>query len=217
MPIIDLSKRITFDWDEYNKNARSYESNIFIKPQSEDLIQEGTSVNITIGDVWYNNSKHIDVIIPDKGVKVKSKKYVVFQTQQHFGLPYNVYGIAVGKGINVFSGGVISTCKIVPGYKGKLRIGYYNASNSTIILHKGDVLGCCIFFDTEMTMVNEYLGDDLDNIPALEVLTKWEKIWEWFGDNWTKILAHIITWCLSIVAIIIAYMTYYLTYLASLR
>ncbi len=204
MPIIDLSKRITFNWDEYNKNARSYESNIFIEPQSEDLIQEGTSVNITIGDVWYNNSKHSDVIIPDKGVKVKSQKYVVFQTQQYLGLPYNVFGIAENKGINVFSGGVISTCKIVPGYKGKLRIGYYNASNSTIILHKGDVLGCCIFFDTEMTLENEYKGDDLDNIPALEVLTKWEKICEWFGDNWTNIIG----WSFSIVAIIIAYMTY---------
>lgn len=207
MPIIDLSRRIIFDWGEYNKNAKSYESNIYIKPQSEVFIQSDTSVNITIGDVWYNDTKHSDVKMTDKGIKIKSKKYVVFQTQQYFGIPYNVYGIVVGKGINIFNGGVISTGKIVPGYKGKLRIGYYNASNSTIILHKGDVLGCCIFFDTETTRTDEYMGDELDNIPALENLTRREKICEWLGDNWHNI----ISWLFSIVAIVIAFLTYLAT------
>ena len=207
MSIIDLSRRIIFDWDEYNKNARSHESKIYIVPEDEELIQAGTSVNITIGDVWYNNNKHSDVLITEKGVKIKSKKYVVFQTRQYFGIPYNVYGIVVGKGINIFNGGVISTGKIVPGYKGKLRIGYYNASNSTIVLHKGDVLGCCIFYDTEMTAVSEYMGDDLDNIPALEILTRREKIGEWFGDNWKDI----VSWVLSLVAIIVALLTYLAT------
>lgn len=207
MSIIDLSRRIVFDWDEYNKNAKSYESNIFIKPQSEVSIQSNTSVNITIGDVWYNNTKHSDVKMTDKGIKVKAQRYVVFQTQQYFGIPYNVYGIVVGKGINIFNGGVISTGKIVPGYKGKLRIGYYNASNSTIILHKGDVLGSCIFFDTEATNTNEYMGDELENIPALENLTKKEKICEWLGNNWPNI----ISWAFSSVAILIAFLTYLAT------
>lgn len=207
MPIIDLSRRIIFDEDEYNKNKKSYESNIYIRSQSEVFIQSDTSVNITIGDVWYNDTKHSDVKMTDKGVRVKSRKYIVFQTQQYFAIPYNVYGIVVGKGINIFNGGVISTGKIVPGYKGKLRIGYYNASNSTIVLHKGDVLGCCLFFNTETTKMNEYMDDEFDNIPALENLTRRERICEWLGDNWHNI----ISWVFSIVAIVIAFLTYLAT------
>lgn len=204
MPIIDLSKRIIFDWSEYNKNAKSYESKIFIEPKEGVIIQSGTSINITVGNVWYNGKKHSDIKMSDKGIKIKSKRYVVFQTEQYFAIPYNVYGIVVGKGINIFNGGVISTGKIVPGYKGRLRIGYYNASDSTIKLHKGAVLGCCVFFDTEMTATDEYMGDELEKIPALEILTKKEKICEWLVDNWNNI----VSWGLSIIAIIIAYLTY---------
>lgn len=200
MPVIDLRNRVVSEWDEYNSNAKSYESYVYIKPKADDCIQAGTSVNITIGDVWYNNTKHSDIKITNKGVKIKSKKYVVFQTEQYFGIPYNVYGIVVGKGINIFNGGVISTGKIIPGYKGKLRIGYYNASSSTVILHKGDVLGCCVFFDTEMTAENEYMGSSFDNVPALEVLTKREKLFEWLGDNWYNVLSSIF----SIAAIVIS-------------
>lgn len=203
MSVIDLSKRIISDKDAYSKNARSYESYIYIEDQDLVDIQDAVSLNITIGDVWYNNAKHSDIAITDKGVKVKSKKYVVFQTQQSFAVPYNVFGIVVGKGINIFNGSVISTGKIVPGYKGKLRIGCYNASNKTIILHKGDIIGCCVFFKTEATSKNEYMGNGVDDIPALEMLTRRQRFFEWIGDNWYNVLASVF----SVIAIVVSIIT----------
>lgn len=200
MSIVDLSRRVTFDWDKYNKNSKSFESYIFVNSEENCVIQVDTSINITVGDVWYDSKKNTDIKMTEKGVKVKSKKYVVFQSQQYLGLPYNVYGIVVGKGANIFNGGVISTGKIVPGYKGALRIGYYNASNSTIVLHKNDVLGCCVFFSTETTATNENMGGRFDNVPALEVLTRRAKIFEWFCENWYNILSLL----LSVAAIIVA-------------
>lgn len=105
MSVIDLNKRITHDWNEYDINAKSHESLIFIEPKEDCFIQAGTSIDITIGDVWYSNKRHTDLKIPDKGIKIKSKSYAVFKTQQHLAMPYNVYGIVVGKGINIFNGG----------------------------------------------------------------------------------------------------------------
>lgn len=203
MAVVDLSKRIVYDKSEYNRNKQSCESYIYIENENDVNIQDTISLSITIGDAWYDGQKHFDRKITEEGVKIKSKRYAVFQTQQYLGMPYNVFGVVVGKGINIFNGGVISTGKIVPGYKGKLRIGYYNASGKTIVLHKGDVIGSCIFFNIESTSENEYMGEDFDNIPPLEMLSRKQRLLEWIGDNWYNVLASIF----SIVAIIISIVT----------
>lgn len=200
MAVIDLSRRIVSDKNEYNKNKQSCESYIYIESEDDIDIQDTVSLSITIGDAWYDGQRHFDRKITEKGVKIKSKRYAVFQTQQYLGIPYNVFGVVVGKGINIFNGGVISTGKIVPGYKGKLRIGYYNASGKTIILHKGDVIGSCVFFSIESTSENEYMGTDIDDIPALEILSRKQRFFEWIGDNWYSVLASIF----SVVAIIVS-------------
>lgn len=202
MSVIDLSRRITNSWNDYNIHAKSYESHVFINPEIKDTVRSDTSIDITVGDYWYDSSKHTDIAINEKGIKVKAKKYIVFQTEQEFGIPYNVYGLVVGKGINSYNGGIISTGKIVPGYKGKLRIGYYNAGKSTIIVHKGDVVGCCVFFNTELTAFVEYKGE-FDDIPVLDGLTNKEKMTEWIFDNWYNILSLIF----SIIAVTVAIIT----------
>lgn len=200
MPVIDLSRRITNDWKQYNENKKSYESYIYIKSEKDLVIQSNTSVNLTIGDTWYSGEKHTNIMIDEKGIKIKPKKYVVLTTEQHFAIPRNVFGIVVGKGINIFNGGVVSTGKIVPGYNDKLRIGYYNASDSTIVLHKGDLIGCCFFFNIELTVINEYLIDEHENAPVLEHISKKRKMWESFVENWYSVVSVFI----SIIAIIIS-------------
>lgn len=199
MSIVDLNRRITHDWDVYSRNLKSHESYIYLMDEGE-YIQAGTSITITVGPIWYDVKKNTDIKITDKGIKIKAQKYVVLQSQQSFALPYNIYGIVVGKGVNIFSGGVISTGKIIPGYRGTLRIGYFNASNRTIILRKGDVLGSAIFFDTEATAINPKYEGGFGSVPALEALTRRAKIIEWICDNWYNIL----TLVLSVVAIIVA-------------
>lgn len=205
MPVIDLNRRVTDDWNKYNRNLKSYESYIFLQDGNADIIQSGTSITITVGDIWYNTKKNTDIKITDKGIKIKSKKYVVLVSGQSLALPYNVYGIVVGKGINIFSGGVISTGKIVPGYNGKLRIGFFNASNRTIVLHKGDVLGSCVFFNTEATGFGRNINENYGIVPALEELSTKGMIIEWICDNWDKILSLMF----SLVAIIVSILGIY--------
>lgn len=117
-------------------------------------------------------------------------------------MPYNVYGIVVGKGINIFNGGVVSTGKIAPGYNGKLRIGYYNASSKTVILHKNDVVGCCVFYNTESTSLSENTSDQFDNPPALESISIREMLFEWIGENWYNSVSLLLALSALIVAII---------------
>ena len=153
-----------------------------------------------MGSIWYNNERHIDTRIKEAGIRVKPQKYVVLKTEQYLAIPYNVYGIVVGKGDNIFNGGVISTGKIVPGYKGELRIGYFNASSSTIVLHRGDLLGSCIFFDTEATLEEESIDMSYDNVPVIEYVSIRRKVLELFKDNWDKLFSLLF----SLLAIIVA-------------
>lgn len=202
MSVIDLTRRITYDWDDYNKNIKSHESCIFIEVDGNEsvVIQSGTSVNLTVGAIWYDSEKHTNNNIPKNGVQVKPKKYIVVQTQQRFAIPHNVYGILVGKGNNIFNGGVISTGKITPGFKGELKIGYYNAGESTIRLKKGDLLACCIFLDTETTIMSEELDDQDQKPPAIEFIKRRTKLKEYLKNNLYSILSVII----SIAAVIVA-------------
>ena len=49
-----------------------------------------------------------------------------------------------------------------------MRIGYYNAGTSTIVLHEGDALACCIFFDVESTITELAIDDESEGIPVIE-------------------------------------------------
>jgi hypothetical protein len=189
MAVVDLSRRVTQDQDEYTYNKRSKESLVFVRGGENIQIQSDTTFNITVGEVWYNSERHADTRIGKKGIRLKPQKYIVLKTEQYLAIPYNVCGIVVGKGNNIFNGGVISTGKIVPGYKGELRIGYYNAGSETIILHKGDLLGSCIFFDTEATLIEESIDATYDKVPVLEYISRRRRIWELFLDNWYKIFS----------------------------
>ena len=200
MPVIDLVRRVTTNVEEYNLNKRSNESLILVRDKRSMQIQSDTTLNLTIGEIWYNSSRHADTKIGDKGIRLKSQKYIVFTTEQYLAIPYNVYGIVVGKGDNIFNGGVISTGKIVPGYKGELRIGYYNAGSETIILRRGDLLGSCIFFDTETTLIEENIDVTYDKVPVLEYVSKRKRFLEFARDNWDKILSLLF----SLIAVIVA-------------
>lgn len=192
MAVVDLKKRITYDWDEYSNNIKSHESNIYIS-QNNAKIQADTSLNLTIGEEGYDNKKRAAFKIPERGIRVKPGKYVVLITEQYVGIPYNIYGLVVGKGANIFLGGVISTGKIIPGYKGELKIGYYNASNGTIVLKRGDLIACCVFFDLESTLVSDGRADVDEKYPALEYEGKIARLKIVLAENWYNILSVILS------------------------
>ena len=200
MSVVDLTRRITMDFKEYSEYKTSHDSLIYVG--NDPLIQSNTSLTITVGRIWYDGKKHTDIRIPDKGLKVKPKDYVVLKTKQKICIPYNVYGIVVGKGVDIFNGGVISTGKIVPGYRGELRIGYYNAGTSTIVLHEGDALACCIFFDVESTITELAIDDESEGIPVIEDIKLREKICNFVNKNWYSLISTI----LAVIAIVVSIM-----------
>ena len=88
MSVVDLTRRITMDFKEYSEYKTSHDSLIYVG--NDPLIQSNTSLTITVGRIWYDGKKHTDIRIPDKGLKVKPKDYVVLKTKQKICIPYNV-------------------------------------------------------------------------------------------------------------------------------
>lgn len=200
MAIVNLNKRITKDWNQYNRSLKSCKSLIFINGEVVLKNVGPASLNITVGDRWYDCSKNKYYAIPEKGLKVKPGKSIIIETKQEFALPYNVFGIIFGTGKNIFKGGFISTGKINPGFHGVLKIGYYNGSDSVIIFNRNDLLACCSFFDIETTLespLEKYLTEPE---PEFEPNTIPQKIKLWLVDNWYAVVSII----LSVIAIIFA-------------
>lgn len=201
MAIIDLNKRTTKDWNAYNAAIKSCKSLIHI---TGDVILENVgpaSMNLTVGERWYDCAKKKYYQIPEKGVKVKPGKSIIIETKQEISVPYNMFGIIFGTGKNIFKGGHVSTGKINPGFHGVLKIGYYNGGDSVIVFRPGNLLACCSFFEIETTLdapLQKYLTDPEPEFAP----NKWsDKLQIWFVDNWYSVISLIVSFLALIVAI----------------
>lgn len=200
MSVVDLSSRITQDWDKYNGYLKSSDSLIYI---DGDILLKNVgpaSVNITVGNRWYDYSKNKYFTIPSNGIKLKSKDNITIEISQTIGLPYNIFGAIFGTGKNIFKGGFISTGKINPGYKGKLKIGYYNGSMGDVTFKPGDLLACCTFFEMETSTDSPLEFYISEPEPEVEIRNIYSKIKHWIHDNWYSVLSSI----LAIIAIVVA-------------
>ncbi len=202
MSVVDLSKRISDNWDEYNQYKKSEDSKIYIKG---DIILDNVgpaSVNITAGERWYDYTKNKYYKIPFEGIKLKPGKNITIETSQKFALPYNIFGVIYGTGKNIFRGGFVSSGKINPGFCGYLKIGYYNGSDGTICFRKGDLLACCAFHEME-THIENALEHYLSDVEA-EILDNRgiRKVINWCKDNWYSLLSILISICALVVSII---------------
>lgn len=201
MSIVDLNKRITKEWSSYNRSLKSCKSQIYI---NGDVILENVgpaSMNLTVGERWYDCSKKKFYKISDRGIKLKPGKSIIIETKQELAVPYNVFGVIFGIGKNIFKGGFVSTGKINPGFHGVLKIGYYNGSDSVIVFQPGDLLACCSFFDIETTLetpLEKYLTDPE---PEFAPNTWFHKTKLWFFDNWYSIISIIVSFLAIIFAI----------------
>lgn len=200
MAIVDLSKRITKDWNLYNRSLKSNKSLIHI---NGDVILENVgpaSMNLTVGKRWYDCSKKKYYSISDKGLKVNPGKSIIIESKQEIAVPYNIFGVIFGTGKNIFKGGFISTGKINPGFHGVLKIGYYNGSDSVIVFEPDDLLACCSFFEVETTLetpLEKYLTEPE---PEFAPNTLFQRVILWLTENWYSIISLIV----SILAIIFA-------------
>ena len=203
MALIDLNTRITSNWDEYNDFVKSDRSFIYV---DGDVVLDNVgpaSMNLTVGERWFDFVTKKYYKIPAKGLKIKPGKSVIIETSQEIATPFNIFGVVYGTGKNIFKGGFISTGKINPGFKGKLKIGYYNGSNTAIIFEPKDLLACCSFYGVETTLVRplkEYISDPE---PEFVPDTFWQRLKTWFKENWYSVVSIVVSLAALIVSIIL--------------
>ena len=114
-----------------------------------------------------------------------------------------MYGLLIGAGRNIYRGAFISSGKIDPGFAGRLRIGYHNGSDKTIILKRGDKLAYCIFIGTECGLEHVPLPKTLSQ-PAIGIMSKRERFLRWFTQNAYQILAIMLSTISIIMSVILA-------------
>ena len=197
MSIIDLTKRTTNDWNEYIQCISAQDSKIFVNDKVLLDNECPASLLLTIGDSYL--LKGIPTIIPSSGIKIPPNKTVVFETKQQIALPYNVFGLVSGVGINIFNSGFVSSGKIDSGYKGKLKIAYFNGNDKSIIFKKDDLVACCAFWNTDYSIKYQLQDYNSDVRPDLEHVNVASAVLSWFKKNWYSVLASAI----SIIALII--------------
>ena len=189
MAVIDLSKRLTTVWDEYQQQKGSVESKVFIEGK-RILDNEGTQcINFTVGDEYFSKGKTRKV--SSNGIKLKPGEVFVIETEQRIAVPLNAFGLVFGVGVNIFSGGFVSAGKIDPGFNGKLKIGFYNGNSRRMVFKKGDVIASASFWDTESSL--PYPLPDYHNATPIVENIRWiQTCVLWLGQNWYSILALII-------------------------
>lgn len=190
LAVIDLSNRTTEDWSEYNNNKTEYNSKIYVRGKLLFDNDGAQCINFTVGDHFYQNGQLKQ--IPNKGLRLSPRELRVVETEQFITIPLNMYGLVFGYGINIFRGCILSPGKIDPGFKGKLKLGFYNGSDSKIVLHKGDVIASGSFWNIQTTMDYPLPDYHAEPIPLLEDYSLLQKAGIWLSKNWYSLLALII-------------------------
>lgn len=189
--LVDLKKHITSDWNEYNNFISKKESKLYIRGKIIFDNNGPESLNLTVGDKYICNGKTIK--ISEDGVKVPSGKSVVLETAQQIAVPHNMFGMIAGVGINIFRNGFISAGKIDPGFKGKLKLAYFNGNGNAITFKSGDLLACCSFWYMESSI--EFSLEDYHSEPeaVVESVSGLRNIFLWLKKNWYAMLALLVS------------------------
>lgn len=190
MPIVNLRKRHTSDFDEFSKYEKSSDSLVFSNGEMKLDDSGPDCMTLSAGECWYDKGRYV-AIDPDKGIKVRPHEGVVIETLEHIALPLNIYGLIFGAGSNIYKGAFVSNGKIDPGYNGKLRIGYHNASNDVMTIRTGDKLAYVLFVTSETNLDNASKALKIQ-APEISILTKKEKVLSWLKKNWYNSAAIII-------------------------
>lgn len=202
MAVINLNKRVTDNADEYAKYSRSSDSLIFIKGEWKADESGPDCLSLTVGKCWYDNARYIEIDF-SKGIKIKPHASVVLETAEEIALPLNMYGLLFGAGSNIYKGAFISSGKIDPGFSGKLRIGYHNGSEKTVVLKRGDKLAYCIFVGTECGLEHTPIPHALRQ-PTVGTMSRRERLKRWFCQNAYQIMAIFLSTVSIIVSVVLA-------------
>lgn len=187
MSVLDLQRRVTKDWEQFNANKRSPDS--FVHIEGSVVLPQDCKValDLSVGNCWYDHQRKSFWEIPKDGLKITARSSVVIETSQKFTMPYNVFGLVTGKGRLIYQEVIISPGKIDPGFAGRLRIGLYNASEQAITLKRGDLFCSCCFFNLESDVVVPIHPEMQPPIRVAPVpfMVRAKTIWD---RNWDKLL-----------------------------
>ncbi|WHX49379.1 hypothetical protein QNH46_01415 [Paenibacillus woosongensis] len=145
--IVDLKNRVTTELRSYNNYIKSSDSLLYISKLNvkED---NACSLEFTVGDVYSTgNQQWTD--FPEEGILLKCNESVIIETNEEIGVPFNMFGLVTGVGRNIQKGLFVSTGKIDPGFRARLKIGILNTNKKKQILKKGDLLCTCFFVQLE--------------------------------------------------------------------
>lgn len=197
--LVNLKNHITSDWHDYNSHITDSESKLYVRGKIIFDNDGPESLNLTVGDKYFLNGKPIKIV--KDGIKVPSGKSIVLETEQQLAVPHNMFGVITGIGVNIFRNGFVSTGKIDPGFKGKLKLGYFNGNTSAIIFKSGDLIACCSFWYMESSI--EFPLENYHSEPEafIESISRLKCCLEWFKKNWYSILALAV----SLVTLIVTY------------
>lgn len=185
MSIVSLESRTTSNWGEYEAYRSSSDSLIFINGTFTTDASGPDCLCITVGNCWYDNGKYIE-LDKTRGLHVRPHTSIVFEASEQLALPLNIYGLLFGTGSNIYRGAFISSGKVDPGFSGKLKIGFHNGSDESILLHIGDKLAYCLFLNAESCLINMPFSTPVT--PPVQFLTKREKLKKWFFRNASQII-----------------------------
>lgn len=189
MAIVDLKSRLSSNRDECEASKMSAESFIYIDSNIDVLEANPMSIDLKVGDICLLPGNSRTYRIDEHGIKVKPKKSVVIYSKEKFVLPLNVFGLVTGKGTYIFQGCIVASGKIDPGYRGNLKVCFFNGGRSAVTIRPGDVFCTVFFMDGDRTLMSPLADYQENPNPSLSTYGYYEKSKEWFLNNWYKVLS----------------------------
>jgi dUTPase len=200
MSVVDLSARLTDDWDNFNRYQKSSDSLIFVEGPIALGNDGPAALNLFIGQSWFNERDGSSYLIPPDGLLIRPHQVAVIETQQRLALPLNIFGFVTGKGKFIFQALFISSGKIDPGFNGRLRIGVYNGGEKSVLLKPGESFCFACFLEMESCLeapLREYEVPQASRISLLPLRTRTAN---WLAEHWY----HAIPIVISLIAVIVS-------------
>lgn len=189
MAIVDLKSRLSSERDICEASKMSAESLIFIDSKVDLAEGNPMSIDLKVGDICLLPGDSRTYRIDEHGIKVKPRQSVVIYSKEKFVLPLNVFGLVTGKGKYIFQGCMVASGKIDPGYRGNLKVCFFNGGRSTVTIKPGDIFCTVFFMDGDCTLMSPLTDYQENPNPSLSTYGYCEKLKEWFGNNWYKALS----------------------------
>lgn len=190
MSIIFLKNSTTSDIEEFERQKKSFDSQIFIvydedKNLKETVKVDDFSLDITLGKSWNENYSYNDkglFLIEDQKITILPHTSVVVAIREYIKMPYNKFGIVLSTGSLFLQQGIqIPSAKVEPGYSGLLKLRLVNSSNDKVTLYQNQKIASIVFFQTNHTPpFIEAINSESTNIPHKG---RFKKIMTWIKQQ----------------------------------